>query len=221
MRQLYLPMRVWDLPVRLFHWVLVALVFTSWLSSKMLWMRLHILCGLTIMALLLFRLVWGFIGSDSARFARFLRSPAAAIRHLLDMTKREPDHEAGHNAAGGWMVLGLLGVLAIQVATGLGSNDDVLAEGPLAAAIGKERSDWLTHFHHLNFVLIEIAVVLHVLAVIAYRVLKGQNLVLPMITGKKRLPGAFPAPRMVHPLAGLAVFAVSAAAVYVFVRIVS
>src|ERR1700722_11025265 len=101
MRQLYLPMRIWDLPTRLFHWTLVVLLFTSWLSAWRDWMRLHVLCGLTILTLLLFRVLWGLIGSDTARFSHFLQSPFAAIRHLMHLTRREPDTETGHNAAGG------------------------------------------------------------------------------------------------------------------------
>lgn len=220
MRQLLLPMRVWDLPVRLFHWTLVILVATSWLTSEMLWMKPHMLCGYAIMTLLLFRVIWGFIGSDTARFTVFLKSPVAAVRHLLHMTKKEPDTQIGHNAAGGWMVLGLLAVLAVQVGTGLGANDDAVTEGPFATMVGKDRSDWLTHIHHLNFIVIQVAVVLHVLAVLAYRVLKGHNLVLPMITGKKRLPGATRAPRMMHPILALGALGVSALVVYLALRFV-
>jgi cytochrome b len=216
MRQLHLPMRIWDLPTRLFHWILVVLIFASWLSAEMNKMRLHVICGLSILALLLFRVIWGFIGSDTARFARFLKSPAAAIRHLMHLARREPDIEAGHNAAGGWMVLGMLAILFIQVGTGLGANDDVMTEGPLFRVVGKERSDWLTHIHHLNFTLIEILVALHVLAIVTYRLLKGHNLLTPMITGKKRLPGATRAPRMMHPVAGLVVLVFSALVVVLF-----
>jgi cytochrome b len=218
MRQLYLPMRIWDLPIRLFHWALVVLIFVSWLSSRMLWMRLHVLSGLAVLTLLLFRLVWGFVGSDTARFTHFLQSPLKAIHHLMHLTRREPDTEAGHNAAGGWMVLGMLAVLWVQVVTGLCANDDVMTEGPLALWAGKDRSDWLTHIHHLNFTLIEIAVAAHVLAIIAYRILKGHNLLSPMVTGKKRLPGTTPAPRMMHPVLGLIVFALSALGVVLLVR---
>ncbi len=219
MRQLFLPMRIWDLPTRLFHWVLVALVFLAWLSSEMVWMRVHIWCGLTIIALLLFRLIWGFIGSDTARFTFFIQSPLAAIRHLLELPRREPDTEIGHNAAGGWMVLVMLGVLAIQASSGLFANDDISTEGPLATWIGKDRSDWLTHVHRLNFMAIEIVVALHVLAIVMYRVVKGHNLLTPMITGKKRLPGATPAPRMMHPVLGLIIFALCAVAVLGFAKL--
>jgi cytochrome b len=210
MRQLYLPMRIWDLPTRLFHWSLVALIFTSWLSARENWMRLHVICGLTILTLLLFRVVWGFIGSDTARFTRFLKHPFEAIRHLLHLTRREPDTEVGHNAAGGWMVVVMLAILFVQAGTGLCANDDALTEGPLALMVGKDRSDWLTHIHDVNFTLIEIIIALHVLAIVTYRVLKGHNLLAPMITGKKRLPGATQAPAMMHPILALAVLALSA-----------
>jgi cytochrome b len=220
MRQLHLPMLVWDLPTRLFHWILVVLIFVAWLSAWRGWMQLHVACGLTILTLLLYRLIWGVVGSDTARFSHFLKNPLAALGHLRHLPRREPDIEVGHNAAGGWMVLVMLALLVAQVATGLCSNDDVLTEGPLAATIGKDRSDWLTHIHHLNFDLIEIAISLHVLAIITYRVLKGQNLLLPMISGKKRLPGATRAPRMMHPVLALAALIVSALAVVVFLLVV-
>jgi cytochrome b len=220
MRQLQLPMRIWDLPTRLFHWVLVVLLFTSWLSASENWMRVHIWCGLTVMALLLFRLVWGFIGSDTARFNHFMRSPLEAFRHLSRMTRREADIEVGHNAAGGWMVIVMLLILCVQVGSGLCANDDVLTEGPLARIVGKTDSDWLTHIHHLNFKLIEVLVVLHVLAIATYRIVKGHDLLSPMISGKKRLPGATRAPRMMHPILALFVFALSVLIVLLFLLFV-
>ncbi len=220
MRQLYLRMPIWDLPTRLFHWVLVVLLFTSWLSAWRNAMRLHILCGLCVLALLLFRALWGLIGSDTARFSHFVKSPFAGLGHLMRIARREPDTEVGHNAAGGWMILFMLAILAVQVGTGLCSNDDVFTEGPLALIVGKDRSDWLSHIHRLNFILIEIVVAVHVLTIIAYRVLKGQNLVMPMITGKKRLPGATRAPRMMHPILALVVFVICGLAVVAFLWIV-
>lgn len=220
MRQLYLPMRIWDLPTRLFHWILVVLIFAAWFSAWRDWMQVHVICGLTVLTLLLYRLIWGFVGSDTARFSHFLRSPAAALRHLRHVLRREPDTETGHNAAGGWMVMLMLGLLGVQVGTGLCSNDDIMVEGPLAEFVGKDRSDWLTHIHHVNFTLIEVAIAMHVLAIISYRVLKGHNLLLPMITGKKRLPGATRAPRMMHPVLALAVLLFAALAVVLFLLVV-
>jgi cytochrome b len=117
----------------------------------------------------------------------------------LHIGRREADHEIGHNPAGGWAVLVLLALLLVQVGTGLFSNDDVMTEGPLARFAGKGLSDRLTSVHSLNFTLLQIAVALHVLAVATYAVLKRQNLVRPMVTGRKRLPVDAPAPRIVGP----------------------
>jgi cytochrome b len=218
MRQLQLPMRVWDAPIRLFHWVLIVLIGTSWLTQYEDWMGWHKLSGYTILTLLLFRIAWGFVGSDTARFSRFLRSPLAALRHLGQITRREPDTEIGHNAAGGWMVLVMLALLLVQAVSGLFANDDIDTEGPLTNLISKQQSDWFSHVHSLTFTLIEIVIVLHVLAITAYIVLKKQNLVRPMITGKKRLPGATRAPRMASPLLAVAILIVAAAAVAALVR---
>jgi len=193
------PVRVWDLPTRLFHWAIVLLVGFSWLCAQCNWMDWHKLSGYTILTLLLFRLAWGFVGSETARFRQFLGSPVAALRHLAHLARREPDHEVGHNAAGGWMVLGLLLLLAVQVGTGLYANDDILTEGPLAETVDKSTSDWLSHIHVVNFRLIEIAVAAHVLAVLTYAVVKRHDLLRPKLTGRKRLPTTLAAPRMANP----------------------
>ena len=218
MKPLHLPMRVWDLPTRLFHWTLVILVFTSWLTQNRNWMELHALSGYAILTLLLFRLAWGFVGSDTARFRHFIKSPFAALRHLSHITRREPDTEIGHNAAGGWMVLVILALLLVQAGSGLFSNDDVAMEGPFATRVGKEWSDWAGHLHGLSWDLIKIMILAHVLAVIAYFVLKGQNLVRPMITGKKRMPGAMAGPRMMHSGLAAALAIVAAGIVTLLVR---
>jgi cytochrome b len=194
------PMKVWDLPVRLFHWAIVLLILAAWVTQYANRMDLHMWIGECILALLLFRVVWGFIGSDTARFTRFLRSPVAAVRHLAHLRRREPDREIGHNAAGGWMVLVMLVLIGVQTGTGLFSNDDGDTEGPLMHLVSKEQSDWLSHIHHLNFIAIEVAIALHVLAIIAYAVLKRQNLVRPMVTGTKLMPVGAAAPRLVRPV---------------------
>jgi cytochrome b len=209
----YVPVRVWDLPTRLFHWTLILLVGFSWLSAKLLWMDWHLRSGFAVMTLLLFRLAWGLVGSDTARFRQFLHSPLAALRHLAHLARREPDHQVGHNAAGGWMVLGLLGLLAVQVGTGLFSNDDIMTEGPLAENVDKSTSDWLSHIHRVNFTLIEIAVAAHIVAILTYAVVKRHNLVRPMLTGRKRLPADMPPPRMASSWLALLLVIVAAGAV--------
>src|SRR4051812_49355660 len=147
--------KVWDLPVRLFHWTLVVLIFFAWGTQEFNHMEWHVRIGYTILTLLLFRMAWGFLGSDTARFVRFLRSPVAALRHLAHLRRREPDREIGHNAAGGWMVLIMLALLGVQGSTGLFANDDANTEGPLMHLVDKDQSDFLSHIHSLNFKLIE------------------------------------------------------------------
>jgi cytochrome b len=217
MRQM-LSTKVWDAPIRLFHWGIVILIAVSWFSQEMNWMEIHFLSGYTMFAALLFRVVWGVVGSDTARFSRFLRSPVAALRHLVQLPRREPDMEIGHNAAGGWMVLLMLLLLAVQVGTGLCANDDIAAEGPFSRAVGEGWSDWLSHVHSVNFTLIEIAIVAHLLAILAYGVIKRHNLVWPMVTGWKRLPGTVQAPRMSSSGFAAALFAVAACCVWALVR---
>jgi cytochrome b len=206
--------RIWDLPTRLFHWCIVVLIGASWLAQHEERMTLHLLAGYTMLALLLFRLVWGVIGSDSARFARFLCGPAAVVRHLRNFPDKEPDTEVGHNPAGGWVVVVMLVLLAVQVGTGLCANDSVSTQGPLADMVGSDTSDWLTHVHAVNFRLIEAVAVLHIVAIADYRLVKGHRLVRAMITGNKPLPGDVAPPRMVSPLLALAVFAAIAAGVW-------
>lgn len=210
-------MRVWDVPTRLFHWAIVLLLGASWITQRLDWMELHFLSGYSMLAMLLFRLGWGFFGSETARFRHFLRGPLEAFRHLARLHRPEQDTQIGHNAAGGWMVLVMLGLLCVQVGTGLCANDEVSVQGPLAEAVGPANSDWFSHIHAVNFRLIEAAIALHVLAILTYRVLRGHRLVWPMVTGNKPLPDTLPAPRMASPVkaigalcaaAGLVVFVV-------------
>jgi cytochrome b len=210
---MYVLRRVWDAPTRLFHWAVVVLVCASWLTQHEGWIDQHVLCGYAMTTLLLFRLVWGFVGSDTARFVRFLRSPVAAMRHLARLYRGDPDHEIGHNAVGGWMVLVMLGLLCVQAGTGLCANDEVSVQGPLAELVGSSNSDWLSHVHAVNFRLIEAAIALHVLAILGYRVWRGYRLVGPMVTGKKWLPDTMPVPRMASTAKAAAVLAAAAALV--------
>ena len=208
-------MRVWDAPTRLFHWAVVVLIAVSYVSVQLGRLDIHFLSGYTLLALLLFRLAWGFVGSETSRFRQFLRSPIVGFRHLAQFTRREPDNEVGHNAAGGWMVLVLLGLLAVQVATGLLSNDDIASDGPLRHLVSKTTSDRITSVHAFNFNLILAAISLHVLAILAYALIKKHNLLWPMITGRKRLPGATRQPRMASPLLALLILALAGCIVWV------
>jgi cytochrome b len=213
MSRMRLSIRVWDAPTRLFHWALVLLVAAAYITQALDFMDLHFLCGYAILTLLLFRLVWGLVGSDTARFARFIASPRQALLHLRHFRRREPDNQIGHNAAGGWMVLAMLGLLAVQASTGLFANDDIAHEGPLAQYVGKHISNRFSYLHSANWNLILAAVGLHIVAVFAYLFLKKQNLIRPMLTGKKRLPAATRPPHMASPWLALLIFALAAGAV--------
>lgn len=213
-----LPMRVWDAPTRLFHWAIVLLVVTSYVSVEMNWMQVHLLSGYTVLTLLLFRIAWGFVGSDTSRFSKFLGSPLAGLRHLAQFTRREPDTEVGHNAAGGWMVMFLLLLLAVQAGSGLFSNDDGATEGPLARFVSKDTSDWLSGIHGISFWVLLGAIGVHVVVIFLYLIVKKHDLIRPMFSGKKRLPAATRAPRMASPLLALVVLAMSAALVWVIVN---
>ncbi|MGG5812004.1 cytochrome b/b6 domain-containing protein [Falsiroseomonas sp. CW058] len=197
---------VWDPWVRLVHWAIVLLIpFSYWTAttSRFDW---HFRSGYAILTLVLFRILWGLVGSDTARFHRFLRSPAEALRHLSHLRRRVAAVEIGHNAAGGWMVLLLLALLLTQAGSGLFADDAIFTRGPLARRVGEYWSDIATRIHLRAFWVIVACAVLHVLAVAAYRVLRGQNLVRPMVTGVLELPAAeaVATPRMGSPvLAGL------------------
>jgi cytochrome b len=210
--------KVWDGWIRLVHWGIVVLIGVSWWSMKFNRAELHYLSGYAVLTLLLFRVAWGVAGSDTARFARFLRSPLAAARHLAHLRRREQDTEVGHNAAGGWMVLVLLGLLLVQATTGLFANHepgfDYDAHGPLALRVSDAASARLTGVHHLTFNLVLLAAGLHVAAVLAYRLLKGQDLLRPMVTGFKSLPTRLAPPRMGSPVLAAAFLTAAALAVW-------
>jgi len=179
---------VWDVPTRLFHWALVGLVAAMWLSGEVGgdWLRIHILCGEAIAVLLLFRVLWGFVGSQTARFGDFIKSPAVIRRYLSGQLPETA--QPGHNPLGGLMVLALIVVLLLQVSTGLLSSDvdSYLYNGPLAHLVSDSLSESITAVHKLTFNLILLLVGVHVLAVAAHRVFKKQNLVRAMVTGRKQ-----------------------------------
>lgn len=190
--------RVWDLPIRLFHWTLVLLVIgslvTGWFSSELGLgaAELHPLFGYAVLALLLFRLAWGFVGSTYARFGSFLRGPQTVMHYLGELTgRRDAQPRLGHNPLGGWASVLLLSTLAVQAASGLViSDEDLGVEGPLAKYVGSAMGDRLGELHETNFALLLFLIVLHLGAIAYHRFAKGENLVKPMITGIKHLPSA-------------------------------
>ena len=131
--------RVWDAPVRLFHWLAAVLVAAAYVTWRLNWMVWHGRVGDVLLALVLFRLLWGFFGSETARFSRFLTSPRTAAQHLRYALVREPDRQIGHNPAGGWMVLLLLLLLLAETLTGLYVANDIADVGPLTEIVRRRR----------------------------------------------------------------------------------
>ena len=144
--------RVWDIPVRLFHWLLVSAILGLFITAKLggNWMEWHQKLGFFVLGLILFRVVWGLVGNHHARFVNFVRGPATVIQYAKGLLKPSSSPAIGHNPLGACSVLALLAVMAFQVATGLFSNDDILLEGPYASTVSKALSDQLTSLHKLN-----------------------------------------------------------------------
>jgi len=209
---------IWDAPTRLFHWltaILVAAAYATWRFDRMDW---HVWTGYALLALVIFRLLWGFFGSETARFAAFLASPRAAFAHLAHIFRREPDRQIGHNPAGGWMVLALLALLLGEALSGLYINNDVADDGPLTQIVPAPISNLIDALHTYLWWILLAAVTLHVVAVAIYRLTKGQNLVLPMVTGRKALPPEARAPALAGPFRALLVFGGSLLTVFVLIN---
>ncbi|AXE32424.1 hydrogenase [Chromobacterium phragmitis] len=208
--------KVWDVPTRLFHWTLVGLFCAMWYCAEQggEWLQYHIYCGVALASLLVFRLIWGVIGSQTARFASFVRGPKAILRYLRGEL---PEHEApGHNPMGGWMVVLMLLALAAQVLTGLfaADVDSYLYDGPLAKHLDSGLAESATGIHKLLFNGLLGLVALHIAAIVVYRVVKKQNLVGPMLTGYKKMAGEKPSLRFAHGALALAALLLSAGGLY-------
>ena len=170
---------MWDLPVRLVHWLLAVLIAFSWWSVRNHHTDRHIWSGIAILTLLMFRLLWGFFGSSTARFAIFVRGPRGVVDYL-----RGRWIGIGHTPLGALSVVALLLAVLVQVSLGLISQDeDGLYFGPLAALVSSDTSDRARDIHELWFNVILVLVVLHVGAIMFYR-LRGKMLTKPMITGR-------------------------------------
>lgn len=177
--------QVWDLPIRLFHWALVALLAFSWWSGEQHDMERHRLSGYAILALVVFRLLWGFVGGRTARFAHFVRGPRAALAYVRGMRVARVAPAAGHTPIGGWSVLLLLGLVSGMIGAGLFAVDmDGLESGPLADYVSFDQGRAAAAVHHLLFNLLLAAIALHVAAILLYRLWLRHDLVSPMLHGR-------------------------------------
>jgi cytochrome b len=176
---------VWDLPVRLFHWSVVAFIALSWWSAKNGFDRVHFWSGYTLLFLLVFRILWGFAGSSTARFATFVKGPAAVAAYL----RRGDDGQAGHSPLGALSVLAMLAALLVQIASGLIQiDDDDFVEGPLSGLVGYDAALLAHDVHEASFNILLGLIALHLLAIGYYQLIRRRSLVRPMVTGRAALP---------------------------------
>lgn len=186
--------RIWDLPTRVFHWALAALVVTSIVTANiggnaMVW---HMRSGLAVLSLLLFRLVWGLVGGHWSRFGSFLVSPSTVWQYARGRIA-DP---AGHSPLGSLSVLGMLIALALQASAGLFSDDEIAFSGPFTVLVSSQRVEQASWFHtEVGKWIVIGLVLLHVLAIAYYTVVRRKVLVRPMVVGDKWMDGAVPASR--------------------------
>jgi cytochrome b len=189
-----LRVRVWDLPLRLFHWLLVACLIGSFVTGKVggSWSDWHFRFGYTALALIVFRLLWGLVGPRYARFTSFVFSPSATVAYLRNAA--HAPRTLGHSPLGALSVVALIVAVGVQAGAGLFTSDDIASEGPLARLVSNafvERASWL---HNLNELVLLGLVALHLAAILYYRVFRRESLVKPMVVGDKLI-----APDAQHP----------------------
>jgi cytochrome b len=189
---------VWDLPVRLFHWTLVLLVVISFTTGKLggNWLAWHFRSGYCILALVLFRIVWGLFGSQTARFTDFIRGPRKVYEYGRSLVRGAGMVHAGHNPLGGLMVVLMLALLLVQATTGLYVDDDAGTRAPLADTASEAIVTLFTRIHRININIIVACVVLHVSAALFYLFVRKDNLIGPMITGRKTMPDGHAEPAL-------------------------
>lgn len=184
-----MKIRIWDLPLRLFHWLLVMAVIGSFVSVKlggnaMIW---HGRFGYFVLTLIIFRLIWGFVGTYHARFVNFIRFPKAVLTYL-----KNPAETLGHSPLGAISVMVLLGLFLAQALAGLFASDDIAFDGPLAKYVASSWVELLTSFHRLNEWVLLSLVGVHIAAILYYKYAKRINLISAMITGDKEWADAVP-----------------------------
>ena len=179
--------KVWDLPIRLFHWILVGAFVGAFVTNRLgvSYFKYHVWCGYAVIVLVAFRVIWGLVGTRHAKFAHFIKGPLEILRYARDLSRGHASRFAGHNPLGALMVVALLLALGAQASFGLFSNDEIFNVGPLYGYVGKDLGLQLTSLHRKLFYWIAMAVAVHIAAVIFYAIVKREALIRAMITGGK------------------------------------
>ena len=191
------PVNVWDLPVRLTHWSFVGLVPAMWYTAENSLWGWHTRLGVVLLGLITFRIIWGFIGTRTARFSEFVRGPSHILAYIRG--KDAKADRIGHNPLGAWAVLVLLGVMLFQIGMGLFAGDPYDgATGPLNSLVGVMTADTLTEWHEAFFYVVAGMIGLHIVAIGVYAAIRMDDLIGPMISGRREVPdsvdGIEPAP---------------------------
>ena len=178
---------IWDLPLRLFHWLLVIIISGAWYTSDQDndLIDYHLLFGYVALGLIIFRLFWGFLGTTHSKFSEFTPTPKKIIYYIKHFKASQSIDYAGHNPLGALMVIFMLAIILLQAISGLFMNDDIFTSGPYYGSINESIEEALMFFHRNSFNVILGAIALHLLAILFYRVVKKKRLVAAMITGKK------------------------------------
>ncbi len=214
------PVRVWDVPTRIFHWLLATLVAGAYIAQETGQLERHMTIGYVVLTLVLFRVLWGFVGSEPSRFGAFVPTPGRLRHYVAGLVRGRPPKIAGHNPLGAVIIFAMLALVAFQAATGLFANDDIFTEGPLAKLVDDDTSDRLTDLHETSFYVLLALIGVHVAANISYELFLRQPVIQAMISGWKPLPERVRAPRLRPLWVALPVVAVAAVTVwYVVTRL--
>lgn len=182
-------LKVWDLPIRLTHWLFVGCIAVSWWTAEQRLMHWHRYSGYTMLGLLAFRIYWGVAGSSTARFARFVGGPRAVLNYL-QLPREQRTRVIGHTPLGSWSVVTLLLAMVVQVTLGLFATDvDGLESGPLSHLVSFDAGRAFAQAHEVSFDVLIALVALHVIAILFYLVFERNNLVAAMLSGRKRVSG--------------------------------
>ncbi|MEP2979826.1 MAG: cytochrome b/b6 domain-containing protein [Lentilitoribacter sp.] len=179
--------KVWDVYIRIFHWLLLICILVSFISFRLDEMDIHFISGHCVLALLIFRVIWGVIGSRTALFHTFIKGPGAILNYVKNPSSEKFKGMIGHSPIAALSVIAMLVVISVQVGTGLISDDEILLQGPLAKYVSGDMSYQATTYHGINAKLIIGLIVLHLAAIAFYRFIKKDDIVKPMVIGQKEV----------------------------------
>jgi cytochrome b len=208
------PVKIWDLPTRLFHWTLALAILAAYLSHDFWTIERHMQIGYVVLALVGFRLLWGVVGSETSRFWNFVPTPRWTAGYVRGLLHGRPPKTVGHNPLGSMLIYLMLALVAFQAVTGLFANDAIFSEGPLAKLVSDDTSDLMTDWHAQSFWILVGFVAVHITANVVSEVVFRQPLIRAMITGTKPLPADKRAPRLRPTWWALPALAVAGAAVW-------